>query len=372
MSNKSAIPSEIAREVLVESGHRCAVCGTGTPLEQAHIIPWCKSKEYVRVQAIDTDSTERALQEILTELRKILAERFNADELHTLCFDLGVNYDDLPGKGNADKARELVSYLERRNRIPELEEIGKQLRPDISWGQGKALPVRLQGYRVEDLICLCANCHGQIGKENWDEKLREYKQRPWAMRQYENNVDDMSRPITKLEMKIEVELEDFGERDQRLFQYAIAAFLDISPNDVRITSIERGSVKIIIELPPQSADRLLNAYRRNDPELHRYLTSLVVVNRYPSPPPIWGQNLVSQQQRPEERSKGDKEMGTVKWFSNQKGYGFITRDVGGDVFVHHSAILAEGFRTLDEDQRVKFNVEQGPEGPQATNVTIDK
>jgi CspA family cold shock protein len=65
----------------------------------------------------------------------------------------------------------------------------------------------------------------------------------------------------------------------------------------------------------------------------------------------------------------EKEQGTVKWFSNQKGYGFIVRDAGGDVFVHHSAILTDGFRTLDENQRVEFNVEQGAKGLQATNVT---
>ena len=64
----------------------------------------------------------------------------------------------------------------------------------------------------------------------------------------------------------------------------------------------------------------------------------------------------------------EKETGTVKWFSNQKGYGFIVRDQGGDVFVHHTAIQSDGFRTLDKDQRVEFNVEQGPKGLQATNV----
>jgi CspA family cold shock protein len=64
----------------------------------------------------------------------------------------------------------------------------------------------------------------------------------------------------------------------------------------------------------------------------------------------------------------EKETGTVKWFSNQKGYGFIVRDQGGDVFVHHTAIQSEGFRTLDEGQRVEFNVEQGPKGLQATDV----
>ena len=64
----------------------------------------------------------------------------------------------------------------------------------------------------------------------------------------------------------------------------------------------------------------------------------------------------------------EKETGTVKWFSNAKGYGFISRDMGEDVFVHHSVIQSEGFRTLDEGQRVEFSVEQGPKGLQATNV----
>jgi len=64
----------------------------------------------------------------------------------------------------------------------------------------------------------------------------------------------------------------------------------------------------------------------------------------------------------------EKETGTVKWFSNAKGYGFIQRDEGGDVFVHYSAVEGAGFRTLDEGQRVEFNVEEGPKGLQATSV----
>ena len=60
--------------------------------------------------------------------------------------------------------------------------------------------------------------------------------------------------------------------------------------------------------------------------------------------------------------------GTVKWFSNQKGYGFITSEEGKDVFVHHSAIQGEGYKTLDEGQQVEFEVQQGPKGEQATNV----
>jgi CspA family cold shock protein len=61
--------------------------------------------------------------------------------------------------------------------------------------------------------------------------------------------------------------------------------------------------------------------------------------------------------------------GKVKWFSNQKGYGFITSEDGKDVFVHHSVIKGEGYKTLDEGQEVEFDITQGPKGEQATNVT---
>jgi CspA family cold shock protein len=60
--------------------------------------------------------------------------------------------------------------------------------------------------------------------------------------------------------------------------------------------------------------------------------------------------------------------GKVKWFNNTKGYGFIAREDGPDVFVHYSAIRAEGYRTLDEGQEVEFEIKEGPKGPQAENV----
>ena len=62
--------------------------------------------------------------------------------------------------------------------------------------------------------------------------------------------------------------------------------------------------------------------------------------------------------------------GVVKWFNNEKGYGFITPDEGGaDLFAHFSSIVSEGFKTLNENQRVEFEITQGDKGPQATNIT---
>ena len=61
--------------------------------------------------------------------------------------------------------------------------------------------------------------------------------------------------------------------------------------------------------------------------------------------------------------------GKVKWFSNQKGYGFITPENGKDVFAHHSAIQGDGYKSLEEGQEVEFEIKEGPKGEQAANVT---
>jgi CspA family cold shock protein len=66
----------------------------------------------------------------------------------------------------------------------------------------------------------------------------------------------------------------------------------------------------------------------------------------------------------------EKEQGTVKWFNGAKGFGFIERESGDDVFVHYSAIQSDGFRTLDEGQRVEFVVTEGQKGPQAQDVVV--
>ncbi len=66
----------------------------------------------------------------------------------------------------------------------------------------------------------------------------------------------------------------------------------------------------------------------------------------------------------------ERETGTVKWFNSNKGYGFISRDKGGDVFVHFSAVQGDGYRSLENDQKVEFTVVEGEKGPQAQEVTI--
>jgi cold shock protein len=71
-----------------------------------------------------------------------------------------------------------------------------------------------------------------------------------------------------------------------------------------------------------------------------------------------------------EANMSERINGTVKWFNGTKGYGFLAREGGADVFVHFSAIQGEGFKNLQEGQKVEFTVEQGPKGLQASNVTI--
>jgi hypothetical protein len=92
---------------------------------------------WLDIAVFDEEASTISKENYLVKLRQILSRRFDEGELRTLCFDSGMDYDSLPGTGKADKARELVAYFERRERIPDLVRIGKQLRPDISWEREK-------------------------------------------------------------------------------------------------------------------------------------------------------------------------------------------------------------------------------------------
>jgi CspA family cold shock protein len=78
--------------------------------------------------------------------------------------------------------------------------------------------------------------------------------------------------------------------------------------------------------------------------------------------------FIAVRKHTDRRGLGSMAEGTVKWFNEKKGYGFIAKDEGGDVFVHFSAIQGDGFKTLAEGQRVSFEIEQGQKGPSAANV----
>ncbi|MCK4473129.1 MAG: HNH endonuclease, partial [Anaerolineae bacterium] len=186
MPNRPAIPAEIERDILIECGHRCAVCGTPVPLERAHIIPWHKSKEH----------------------------------------------------------------------------------------------------KAEDLICMCANCHERADKEKWGVKtLREYKKRPWVMRQCDYGaIENVPVPRIKVNIEIDMGLNDFSEMYQKLLQSGLSGFLEILPDLAQVVRVEAGSVIVTVELPVSGAERLLSAYREKDPELFKFLAPLVILSIYAEMP----------------------------------------------------------------------------------------
>jgi len=150
------ISAEISRATLVESGHRCSVCGVPCPLERAHIVAWRKTRDN----------------------------------------------------------------------------------------------------SLENLLCLCANCHERADKEKWGEKtLREYKVRPWVLRQ--NGTEVRAVTSTRVRIVIDKEYDGFDSYHENLVRHAIANLLEVTPGSVRIISKRRGSTVLEVELSVEDAGRLL-------------------------------------------------------------------------------------------------------------------
>ena len=112
-------------DTLTSIGIIAAIVGTIAGVVQ--ILDYLQKR---REQPGDPAEDSASKQKPLIHLRRLLTQRFNESELQTVCFDLGVDYENLPGQSKVDKARELVEYLERRDRIPELIETGKRLRAE--------------------------------------------------------------------------------------------------------------------------------------------------------------------------------------------------------------------------------------------------
>jgi HNH endonuclease len=131
-------------------------------------------------------------------------------------------------------------------------------------------------HKAEDLICLCPNCHSLADNRKWGEKaLRYYKRFPHAA--WWRTAQERVYSTCKVELKIDIELEEFDEKSQRWLHHAIAGFLEISPSAVQVVSIKRGTVRVTLRLPRAKAKRLLDAFDAKDPTLVEYLTPLIVL-----------------------------------------------------------------------------------------------
>jgi tetratricopeptide (TPR) repeat protein len=146
---------------------------------------------------------------------------------------------------------------EERRWLDRIAELEQQLAQPADLGE--------PGLRLDDMGSAPQQLHG-------------YQHKPLGMRKGES-TNAMPEPKTEVVLTIKIDnIEDFDEKIQRWLQYALAAFLDIPRDNVRMTSIQKGSVKVTIELPTQSAEKLLSAYKRNEPELAEYLDPLVLLD----------------------------------------------------------------------------------------------
>jgi hypothetical protein len=177
LPDRPPIASDVARAVLIEAGHRCAVCGVPCPLERAHIVPWSKRKSHER----------------------------------------------------------------------------------------------------DNLICLCSNCHQRADFEGWGEKtLREYKLNPWVFRQ--NHAAPQTAARKRIEMIIDMEIENFDDHQENILKHALAGLLRIPPKSIVIRQKKEGSVRILMDLPALEADKLLDKFKTQSPDLDAHLSTFKVID----------------------------------------------------------------------------------------------
>lgn len=152
----------------------------------------------------------------LVQLRRVLSKRFNVDELRTLCFDLQVDYEDLPGDGKSAKVRELLAHLARRNRINDLLDVGREARPDIDWPQ-LSVPAT-EDEKTENLLAQLHQKRAHALSELYGQIVDvEGQLRAWAYRDMPvglpaevdpSGVMDEVRELSKLASKALIYLDD--------------------------------------------------------------------------------------------------------------------------------------------------------------------
>lgn len=167
-----------------------------------------------------------------------------------------------------------------------------------------------------------------------------------------------------VELHIDRNFDEYSEAEQQSLIRAIRELLDVGA-DLRVKNIRRGSVILTLELSQKDAEKLRRAIRRGNLFEYGVLNIQDTPNAEPASVPGFKHEPVRHEGHEPVRHEG-----VVKWFNDAKGYAFIVRERGADVFVHHASIIAEGFRALSEGDRVVFDVvKDSTGGLKAVNVT---
>jgi hypothetical protein len=141
----------------------------------------------------------------------------------------------------------------------------------IPWHKSKS-------HAAENLICLCANCHERADLEGWGEKtLRCYRENPWVIKKLLPANPGRSRQAVTL--KLNLSYDGFDPQKQRLFRYAVAGWLEVSPEDVTILAVEPGSVILTVAVPERVAGRLFNIGERDKNSILQAMSNIKVKSR---------------------------------------------------------------------------------------------